>query len=531
MRTLLTMLTLFALVVVGCSPAPAAPTPTPAGMALPAKQAVAAPMPTSIPTQPSATPVAKAREPRGELRIAGAFLPQVLDPYKSANILTYGIGETLTRLTPDLKVQPWLAESVTYVNPTTWRVKLRAGARYHDGSPVTAQAVADCFREIWTAQPAASSYIDKNTRITVGDERTLTFETPGPNGAFPNNLTTYYFTVFRPGQPGVMTGLYKPVRLNPESELILEAFRDHWGGPPPLAKIQVRLMQDPYARALALQSGDADLAPVIASELVGTLPKEIEPSVVPSLRMTLVHFNHARPPFNEQAVREAFALGVDRAALNKIAFDGRGKEATTVLPPVSGIETVPGQRTDRARAAEVLENAGWRIGADGVREKAGQRLAVKLLSYPARAELTPMAVGIQAQLKEVGFDVKVEQVQSTGSILSSGEFDACLWSVVTYSTGDPLYAFNQLLITGGDWNYGKYSNPQLDGLVAKLRGEPDSSRRQEISRQIQEIIKVDVPHAYLVSPPYIVGYNKNRVANYRIHPNDYYLVDEAIAVK
>src|SRR5918997_2716553 len=75
-------------------------------------------------------------QPKGELRIGADFLPANLDPTKAFNLQRFGVGETLTRLTTDLKPEPWLAREVTNVDPTTWRVSLRPNVTFHDGSPM-----------------------------------------------------------------------------------------------------------------------------------------------------------------------------------------------------------------------------------------------------------------------------------------------------------------------------------------------------------------------------------------------------------
>src|SRR5438876_1395471 len=84
--------------------------------------------------------------PNGELKIAVASFPNTLDALKETNVLRFGVGETLMRLTPTYELQPWLADHVSNVDPLTWRIFLRPNALFHDGSPVTAADVVDAFR-------------------------------------------------------------------------------------------------------------------------------------------------------------------------------------------------------------------------------------------------------------------------------------------------------------------------------------------------------------------------------------------------
>jgi peptide/nickel transport system substrate-binding protein len=404
------------------------------------------------------------------------FLPASLDPTKAFNLGRLGIGESLTRLTPDLRIEPYLASEVRNVDPATWRVTLRPNATFHDGSPVTAEAVAASFKRVWENNAAAGSLISKETQITVLDPTTLEFRTPRPEGAFANNLAAFQFIVHKPAGDGfAMTGPYKPARLTPDESLQLEAFTDYWAGPPPIARIDVKLIRDTNTRVLALQSGDIDLLVGLPMEMVNTLSNDFERTVIPGLRMQYMILNHSKPVFSERAVREAVSLGIDRGTLNKVGFDGQSKPATTIFPSVPGIELVQAQSTDVARARQLLDGAGWTAGSDGIRTKGGQRLAFTLITYPQRADLTPMAVSIQSQLKAIGFDVKLETVQDIAKALE-GDFDAGMYSLGTLPTGDPFYAYSVELVTRGQFNFGKYSNPQLDALVAQLQAEVDQVR-------------------------------------------------------
>jgi ABC-type transport system substrate-binding protein len=86
--------------------------------------------------------------------------------------------------------RPWLAESVVNIDPLTWRVMLRANARFHDGSPVTADDVVEAFRRNYAAYPNGDALISKDTQITAIDATTVELKTPQPTGVFPNALTS-----------------------------------------------------------------------------------------------------------------------------------------------------------------------------------------------------------------------------------------------------------------------------------------------------------------------------------------------------
>jgi peptide/nickel transport system substrate-binding protein len=491
--------------------------------------AACAPAPAAAPA--TAPTIAKPAASTGELKLAidGEF-PATLDATKNAyQLIRIGLGETLTRLTPQMKLVPWLAREVTQVDPTTYKVALRPNARFWDGSPVTAQDIQASFQANWAAYPAAAGLLSKDTQIKVVDPTTLEFKTPDPIGNFNNVISAQFFIIHKGGMS--MTGPYRPTNLSVGQELNAEAFAEHWDGPPPLGKLSVRLVTDANARVLALRSGDVDLVygvpPQAARSITGG---DFTVSTVSSGREDYIVVNHRRLPFSDKAVREATALAADRAALLTVGLAGQGAVASGMFPPDQGVEAVAMQSTDPAKAKSVLDAAGWQPGPDGIRVKDGQRLSFKLLSAPARTEWTPMAVALQGQLQPLGYDIQIEQVKNIGDQLSQNQdFDAAMYSANMLVTGDPLYIFNQTLAQGGPANYGGYTNPRLQMTLTSLRGEADPAKRQALVAQAQQIVKDDVPNIYILVVPFIAATSK-KVKGFTLHPNDLYIVDNQVSL-
>lgn len=507
-----------------CS-APAAPQP-PATIADDASPAA--------PTAPVAATAAASAGGAGELRIGtGLNVPTSLiatEGTNGFNMVTYGAGETLMRLTPEQELAPWLAESVERTDETTWDVTLRAGVTFHDGTPLTAQAVAESFAGSWAGLPNAVSFIPADTQILIRDELRLSFVTPEPLGNFRYSLANWNFVIHKPPVDGIspMTGPYRPVALVVDQEFVLERFTDYWGGGAALERIRVVRLPDANARALALQSGDIDMLTNVAPEVARGLPPEIEQISIPGARLHHIILNHTRAPFDERAVREAASLAIDREALLLATLDGQGQAAINLYPASLGLPLVEAQRTDLERSRALLDAAGWAVGADGVRTKDGRRLDVLLYSYPGRPELTQMAVAVQAMLGEVGFAVSVEEVSDVVEMAQGGDFQATMFSVGVQS--DPLYMPAISLAEGGSFNYGGYRNAQIETLVAQLRAEDEPAARAELARQVQEVVLADTPSIYLATPPLITAFRQGRVVGFTPNPNDLYLVTPELAL-
>jgi peptide/nickel transport system substrate-binding protein len=460
----------------------------------------------------------------------GIDFPATADGIRSGySLVRYGAAETLTRLTPQNGLEPWLAARVTNVDPTTWRVALRPNVTFWDGTPLTADAVIAAFKANWDGQPGAATVLDKTTQIVAVDSLTLDFKLPKPASNFPNVLTSQFLVIHK-ANGTIMTGPYRPTKLDVDHEVVLEAFPGYWAGTPALVRISVKLVPDPNTRVLALQAGDVDLLYGLPPENFKDFGGAFATQAIPSTRIHSLGLNGTRPPFSDRALREATAWGIDRQALLKIGLDGQGAVATGMLPAISGLDIVPLQTTDVGRAKALLDGAGWLPGADGVRSKDGKRLAFTLLTYPGRAELTPIAVTMQGQLKPLGYDIQIQQVQNIKDGTKDANFDAAMGSTNALVTGDVLTYYTQTLTRDGTNNYSRYVIPSVPPLIDQLRAETDPTRQQTLSHQIQELVKSEVPYVFLVVPPVTVATKKGAVNGLVLHPNDIYLITGAVSL-
>src|SRR5262249_23291520 len=167
----------------------------------------------------------------------------------------------------------------------------------------------------------------------------------------------------------ILTGPYRPVSLNVDSDLTLEPFPSHWAGVPSIGRISVKKVQDPNTEVLALQSGETDLIYRVPPDVVQGLGSDFTGASIPSGIVDSVMLNVTRPPLDDPAVREALAWGIDRSILVAVAMNGQGSPATGVFPGSIAVDSVPTQGLDLERAKRVLDGGGWPVSADGVRSK------------------------------------------------------------------------------------------------------------------------------------------------------------------
>ena len=235
--------------------------------------------------------------------------------------------------------------------------------------------------------------------------------------------------------------------------------------------------------------------------------------------------NYASPVMQDDAVRKAICQGIDRQGFVDTLLSGRGSKATGPFPDefAFGDATVRAEDFDPEAAKATLEAAGWvDSDGDGVRERDGQRLTVRWLTYPGRMELPLLAESVQSTLGAIGFDVQVNSTANHTTIRK----DATAWDVYTSAlvsapTGDPEYFFGTHAIQGVSANYGGYHNAKIDTLYRQLHEEFDSAKRAELGTQMTQQVLDD--HGMVFVSHMTMGIVSDaRVSGMRPHPCDYY---------
>ena len=179
-----------------CGGAPTAQLPTPDAAASTGQNSASTAALTATPGQSfTAAPAANDAQ-SSTLRIGTPFLDQPLDPASGGgfNALQFGVGETLMRLDTTFAPVPWLAENLAPDGELAWTLTLRAGLKFADGTPVTAEAVKASLERAVELVPTATGLFT-GVQIAVKDERTLTFTTVAPTPRLPGILTEPSFAI------------------------------------------------------------------------------------------------------------------------------------------------------------------------------------------------------------------------------------------------------------------------------------------------------------------------------------------------
>jgi len=436
------------------------------------------------------------------------------------------VCEALTQMSEDWQVLPSLAlrwEMLESRGPATWRFHLRPGVLFHDGTPFGAQDV------VWSLDRFAKSRGPGNLiDAMVGSARAVDALTVDITPARPQaNLPG--LMVHRSSLPmlksgsdpatlPIGTGPFRFEAYEPRRSFGAVRFDSYWDAAAraKLDRITWRYLPDADARILALKAGDIDVALDIPRDQAAALEKDTRLRLLRSrpgsyLALSfLVHPNGAFKLGADKNVREAVSFAIDRQAIVERVLAGNAAIVRHLDPPgVLGSfdALVQGPRHDAEAARRVLEAAGWKRGADGVREKAGQRLRLTLVSGFPNAEVhRPIPEVLQAQLREVGIELQVVEPPSFDAALAQRLGD--LWlERGAYNVADPNFFVSLLYRSVAGGGGGAYAPAfGIGGSVdqhANLASLASGERRQhEAALAMQALIdehRVVIPLAGLFS--------------------------------
>jgi len=457
--------------------------------------------------------------PRDTLVVLRAIDADNYDPVRSTAIASGEVvsmmGDTLVGMDWDMKtVVPGLASSWT-VSPDgkLYTFHLRQDVTFCDGRPMTASDVVYSLKRL--ADPATHSPVRWRAGpvkdIRAVDKYTVEYELNSPFSELLYQLSLFFGTIVdqnsveKLGQNfGVQgfngTGPYCWSSWTPRSDLVLDRHAGYkWGPPiyknpePQVAHVIFRVLPDSNTRLAALQSGQGDVTqyiPFFALDGLKHMPN-VHMSQQPNYFLDyFLGFKIDKPVVNDPVLRKAMVMSVNRAAITKFVFFGAADPADSLLNPATldydpkskGME--PGY--DPVAARQLLDDAGWKPGADGIREKGGVAASFTLygLSDPQSNRAWE---SVQADMRRIGVDMKVQLWDATvgWGKLATQDFDAFVMSYPYVSAGDAL----NLYFPSGNAptpNRMNWKDPETDAWLGQAREATDPAVRAKALADVQE---------------------------------------------
>lgn len=488
------------------------------------------------------TPVAA---PSGIYREATVGTPTMLNPLlaqtRTDQDLSALLFSGLTRTDAAGNIQPDLAASWTVEQDgQRYTFTLRDGVTWHDGQPFTARDVLFTIRLIQDAAfTGNASFADfwRTVSVETPDDRTVICTLPKPYAPFlaytnvgilPQHLLAATKAGDLPNAPfnlaPIGTGPFAFGSLDTTTiEVVLQRFDKYYGTMPKLQGVRFRSYASTSAAIQAVGRGEVDgigyLPPASLTEAAAIADRVnvYGPSMA---GYTALFLNLKSPQFTEREVRQALALAVNRDEIVRDGLQGWGTAGASPILPNSWAYAKQEWPTDPARAGQILDAAGWKVGASGTREKGGQALAFTLLTDndPLR---TAVATILARQFGAIGVKVTVaaKSPDELAQTLAARRYDAALsgWEGLA-ADPDSYQGWHSSQADTG-YNFANWANADADKALEDGRLTTDPAKRKAAYATFQQIFATEVPSLILYYPQYHFAVSK-RVSGPTADPLD-----------
>ncbi|GGP07830.1 peptide-binding protein [Oceanobacillus neutriphilus] len=492
----------------------------------------------------------------GDLIVGGLSGPTVFNSLYSTSSTDSTIQDFmfngLVEMDENVEPQPDLAENWEQSEDgLAWTFNLRDDVTWHDGESFTADDVVFTYSlpidEDYIG-PRGSSF-EKFEEVVKIDDYTVEIHLsdPAPDmladamgyhvlpehilGDLPvEEVGTHEFNTKEP----IGTGPYKFDEWKQGQYVRVVANEDYFEGRPYIDSITYKIVPDKNSLLAQFTAGDLDHLSLTTEDIPsGEGLVEDGAAIMESIESASYSFmlyNLEHPALKEKEVRHALAHGLDRNTVIDTVLDGNGNvldiPAVPFMPAYN--EDPPVFEYDPEKAKEILDEAGWEVGADGVREKNGERLSFSIISNQGNSVREKiMLIAKQQWEEELGAEVSTEIIESSAfsDQVHRHEFDIAMrgWSISLDPGISSAFATEQ--IENGT-NYGFYSNPEVDRLREESDLEPDPEKRYELIEEAQAIIAEDQPYLFLYNSDAYTLYNP-KLQGHIMHPKaEFYRVHE-----
>jgi peptide/nickel transport system substrate-binding protein len=474
------------------------------------------------------------------------------DPATDANNLN--IFDPLVRRDAKSRLEPALAVSWRTINPVTWEFRLRAGVRFHDGTPFTADDVVFSIGRARAENSDFRRYVADISAVIKVDPHTVRIITRAPDPILPGQLTRIcimskawseahgadlpqdfafkektYASSHANG-----TGPFMLERFDPGVETVLVRNPDWWGWHTPagggnLDEVVHKTVRSALRRANALRAGEIDFLPDPAVPDIERIQKDPRLKLLETTQIRTVFLGmdeaskelrtadvKGRNPFADKRVRTAMQTAIDLQTIKSVVMRGASAPAGLLIAPgVHGYTAALDQpaKYNLAAAKALMKEAGYEAGFTVRLDCPNDRYANDEQICQTIVGMLGL-LGIHARLSATSAEQHFAKIRRGGSDLYM-----LGWSAPTY---DSQYVFDYLYATktetAGLWNATGYSSPKMDDLIARMAVEIDSRKRDALIAEAWALAKADL--VYIPLHHQVITWAMARTVEIPITPDD-----------
>jgi peptide/nickel transport system substrate-binding protein len=441
-----------------------------------------------------------------------------------SEIVATQITDSLVQYDPRMELQPRVAESWEFSDDRlVLTFRLREGVRWHDGREVTADDVVfsvGLVRDPAVENRTFSSLFQDLESVEALDRRTVRarYRTATPEALeawqvplLPRHLAEEGAALITGAyaEHPVGCGPFRFVRYRPGEEIVLEANDDYWDGRPRIDRLVLRIILDQRTGFQALLRGDLDII-VVTPDLWNEARRSDAAARLASfsyyrLNVWQVGWNldGSNPFFTDPRVRRAMLLALDRQRFIGSVVDGQALVAATTYHPDLPL-TDPAVRPlpyDPQEAGRLLDEAGWRdTDGDGVREREGRPFEFTLMMFTSSQALNDhMAAWQQQSWAEIGVRAEIEKLDwhHFREKREAHDFEAAM-AGLGFTPNPDQYELYHTSAADAGYNYGSFSDAEVDRLLERGRREWDPEERRRIYSRLQHRLNELQPVACLL---------------------------------
>jgi peptide/nickel transport system substrate-binding protein len=418
----------------------------------------------------------------------------------------FGNAELLLRPTKD-GPKPWLAESVKEIEPLRWRISLKPGLRFQNGSPLDAVALKACL-DFYRTSPTNQSdpkatLLGSPVSVEVSSPLSVDLVLSKPYPRMPYGAAHYAFAIFDVAAVagvgaefgklvnlGIFTGPFQWKSIEP-GKVTYVRNEHYWGGRPRLGRLVVREVPDEMAGLQAIAAGEADFLgyPALSLALAAKAHRNVHFKVIDNVAFVGMLVKPTVAPFDDPRVRRALALSIDNGLIAQGVGLGLAKPMRGWFGPDTPL-TDDYISFDPATAEKLLDEAGWRKGPDGRRAKDGKLLEARFYCYQAIGEAISTAAA--DMVSKVGFKASVRLFGHYSEIPPVQAADGGIYTVNTENIG---YSGDALLTMYKDFDK-PYAGHRFDDVVAVLEPALSSTDEAFVRDSIRKAVRLNAEQGY-----------------------------------